>query len=1261
MRLTHALVIVALGFFALVAQTLLFREFLTAFEGNELGIGSFFGSWLVWVAVGALVGRWVAARVLEGGQESAGGAGRHVGRAGSAAARGGQAPSHKSSREGEDGAGGSELVPVSVTGGFELLTLLYVPAFLLQQHLIASARAWSGVSPYEIYPFAQMATAALWANAPVSLLTGLLFTLACCWSSREHGLPVARVYILETAGAFLGGIAITLLLSRGVDGETIFVSLVLLLALSAGLSCLAQRGKHNGRPRWFAVIPLSVTVIALLLLGSGTCRHWSECRHRAAWQRLLPAQGYRGSFTTAQARYSFGEREGQFVVMSWGGVSESLPDTEHASEVVALSLAQNPGARSVLVIGTESLSICTRLTELPMIERVVWLHPDPDYPQALLAALPDGYRSASARVEVPGVEVRQFLRRCPERFDLVLLNLPDATTLVLNRYSTRELYTMVKGVLADGGVVCTRVSGAANYLGSELVYLGCSALATVESVFRQVVIKPGDESWLIASDGQRLSTSPDCLRDRFAAIPGAASLFPPEGLLSLYVPDRAEFQLGKYRQAMADADASLLLNVDRQPKALLFSMLLMLRRAEVLSLGEHLPTLLAASFWLAICPVAIYGILRVAYLRSGRSARHNIGASPSGEGELVASERAGSVFDGHVLIWSTGLAGMSLSIVLMFLYQSRFGSLFLDIGLVSSLFMLGSSIGGILGERLLVVRRTEPRLLLPGLIVAHLLLILLVILLPITTPRVSYALLFVGSGLFVGVYFPLAAYRLRSTGQGAARAGSVLETLDHLGGAVGAVLTGWLLLPLLGSSLTLVVLTTTVGVNLVPGLALAIPPPRLTRRASGDDWFDRLIRPASYTMFGIGVLLLASRQIVVLAGAGQEGRRLLVAAQELAGEGGLSEQQAMLTDGSMLTYFATGAPDAPALGYVFGSARLTPGIRGYGGPIGLAIAVDHTGTLRGLRIVASNETPAYLDSLRDWLAQLPGHNLFGADALSDVDAVSGASMTCRALVRTLAESGRGFATQVLGMDVGGQSPPAHGWLPDRQFLWLTGFMVLAIVLRRRPRRWPRRLFLLASLLILGVLLNLQYSSQQVLALLNHNWPGLALTGPFFLLVLVPLSVLFWGNIYCGYVCPFGALQELIGDLRPHQLVDDPDKRVWRYGRMVKYVLLFWLVALFAFSGDYSILSADPLIAFFSPLRDWAVIVTGGTIVAFALVFRRFWCRNLCPAGAFLALLCGLEPIKRLLPPTGPGRCDLGVRGTGELDCLCCDRCRHEKS
>ena len=136
-----------------------------------------------------------------------------------------------------------------------------------------------------------------------------------------------------------------------------------------------------------------------------------------------------------------------------------------------------------------------------------------------------------------------------------------------------------------------------------------------------------------------------------------------------------------------------------------------------------------------------------------------------------------------------------------------------------------------------------------------------------------------------------------------------------------------------------------------------------------------------------------------------------------------------------------------------------------------------------------------------------------------------------------------------------------------------------------------------------------------------------------------------------------ALQELLGDFRRRSLATDPNPHVWRYGRVVKYGFLALLAVLFALTRDYGVLGADPLITFFD--NTGGMFSLGIAAVALSLVFRRFWCRSLCPAGAFLALLNGVTLLRRILPRTQVGRCDLGVRSTDELDCLRCDRCRHE--
>ena len=257
--------------------------------------------------------------------------------------------------------------------------------------------------------------------------------------------------------------------------------------------------------------------------------------------------------------------------------------------------------------------------------------------------------------------------------------------------------------------------------------------------------------------------------------------------------------------------------------------------------------------------------------------------------------------------------------------------------------------------------------------------------------------------------------------------------------------------------------------------------------------------------------------------------------------------------------------------------------------------------------------------------------------MAGVDTVSGATITSAAMLRILGQASNGFAAEVLGRGgAGGTEPRAPIRFPDKEFLWLAALTAAAVALRYKPNKWLRRAFLVAIVAIAGVYLNLQYSAQHVYSLLGAAVPGDLLSGPFFLVALVPLIVLVFGNVYCGYLCPFGALQELVGEFRPARLAAGPDERSWRYARAVKYLLLFTAAAAFAVFRDCGLISADPLTTFFSSVRTRPILILGLAMLVLSVFYRRFWCRNLCPAGAFLALLNGVRLLQALYAAYTPG-------------------------
>jgi polyferredoxin len=212
--------------------------------------------------------------------------------------------------------------------------------------------------------------------------------------------------------------------------------------------------------------------------------------------------------------------------------------------------------------------------------------------------------------------------------------------------------------------------------------------------------------------------------------------------------------------------------------------------------------------------------------------------------------------------------------------------------------------------------------------------------------------------------------------------------------------------------------------------------------------------------------------------------------------------------------------------------------------------------------------------------------------------------------------------------------------------------------------WSRMIVLFLSFVIGGILLNAQYSTEQMATVLSLHVPAPHLTGAFLLAVAVPLLVVFFGNIYCGYICPFGAAQELLSYIVPARFKKPISTEQMQKARFVKYVFLFVLIVVFFVSRNRTTLESDPLISIFSfqfLLPSFGSVLTVVVVAALigSLFYTRFWCRYLCPAGAFLSLFNSAILLKKYLPAKRFGKCEFGLTVKDQLDCIYCDRCRYQ--
>lgn len=201
-------------------------------------------------------------------------------------------------------------------------------------------------------------------------------------------------------------------------------------------------------------------------------------------------------------------------------------------------------------------------------------------------------------------------------------------------------------------------------------------------------------------------------------------------------------------------------------------------------------------------------------------------------------------------------------------------------------------------------------------------------------------------------------------------------------------------------------------------------------------------------------------------------------------------------------------------------------------------------------------------------------------------------------------------------------------------LLLTTFFFFQDWGARRVRLYnaTRMVFLVATLVGLGWYANAQLSVVNILtfiqALLSKfHWDFFLLEPLIFILWGgVALSLLFWGRgAFCGWLCPFGALQELLSKvavyfkLRQIRVPWGIHERLWP----LKYIIFVAIFAIYMGNEDIALIGAEiepfktAIILAFD--RSWPFVLYAVALLAVGLFIERFFCRYICPLGAALAI------------------------------------------
>ena len=348
------------------------------------------------------------------------------------------------------------------------------------------------------------------------------------------------------------------------------------------------------------------------------------------------------------------------------------------------------------------------------------------------------------------------------------------------------------------------------------------------------------------------------------------------------------------------------------------------------------------------------------------------------------------------------------------------------------------------------------------------------------------------------------------------------------------------------------------------------------------------------------------------------------------------------------------------LGYVFLTDDVVR-IPAYSGkPINSLVGIDTAGRIAGVAIVEHAEPILAVGISEERLKEFAGQYR-GRSALEEVvvgaprpgavaiDTISGATMTVMIENATVMRAARKIAEsrQLGGSPVqkpaAGDEPLWKSAWQERRFriaVLSAGLVVLTLILvlqdwlARKPRLLGvlRRAFLVYTIVFIGWYGLAQLSIVHVLtfvqaALRDFRWESFLIDPMLFILwSFVAVTLLLWGRgVFCGWLCPFGAMQELIQQaaqrlkLRQLEFPDVVHERLWA----VKYVILLVLfgVSLQSMGEAVKLAEVEPFKTAVTLhfAREWPFVAYALALLAISAVNRKFYCKYLCPLGAALTI------------------------------------------
>ncbi len=718
-------------------QIIYLRFFLSLFYGNELSIGLFFFSWLFWTALGS----YFLGKVKQ---------------------------------------------PLNYLANHHFLFGLLIPfTYLLmlfvKVHFLPAGSILPDLKLTVFTVFSSLSLFGIFSGGFFPLYSKL-FRQA---TQKEIATAGSWVYFGETFGSLFGGIITGLILINLFDGQQIVLGLAILqFTLSFFFIAYNNIKKKN----------LIIFIYFLIGLMSFTSFLSSfQHRYQQLWQGLTivdHANSAYGNLVLTQLDHSF-------TLYQDGVPLFTVPDPETAEETVHYALLLHKNPQTILLIGGGFSGALFEVLKHPSIQKLHYVELDPKVIDLYQKHFKENWQilTNDPRIQIHKTDGRSFLNHTKQKFDVIIVALPDPYNSQLNRFYSREFFSLCKYHLYSNGILSFQLSASENYLNSAQRKYLKAIKNSFDPIFKNWSFLPGRKvQFFLVNSKHPLNITTSLLIKRLKKRKIETLYVRDYYIPFKLLPDRIELFKSAFQKTSFD-----FFNSDFRPLAYYFDIVLWAGKTST-RLAHFFSQLIFFPFKNIIILFYLFFFLFLLILSKQKYSK------------ILKINAFGGMF-------TIGFTGISMELIILLTFQVAFGYIYQQIALFIALFMGGMGLGSYIG--IFFQKKYDALLTKFGVILLFawsffsiFLYKILTINTIIFTSTTYFYVIAIISGFLGGIGFPVFNKIFLTLNSADDRKSGIIYAWDLIGSLTGSITCSLIFIPIYGLKMTILflgILNLTVG------------------------------------------------------------------------------------------------------------------------------------------------------------------------------------------------------------------------------------------------------------------------------------------------------------------------------------------------------------------------------------------------------------------------------------------------------------------